>query len=423
MKRFVSFSLATFALIVVAALALSLPLAPAVAQDGTTPTPTPDPMTGPTGMDQPVIIGNAQSEEAQVALRYLENPDVTLLAETVTYRDWTQAQPLTLRDDIVGPANLLNSAFSDHEITIKRVIIAENTVVVEYDFTGVHTGTFLGAEPTGQTVTVEMVAIFEVEDGLITRIDVYYDAATLARALGFTLQPPGAALGPDVTGPATGDDAAQGDEEDVTALAPSLVVEDQTVREDGSVLIARAVSPVNGWVVIHADDSGRPGTVIGYAPVAAGDTRALAVPIDSNAVTATLFAMLHVDEGTAGTYEFPGDDVPLTDAQGNPVVAAFAVSAPEGTSAQTVDVTLIDGQIQMPTSLAAGRILFNVANSGTMAHSFEIEGEGVSQALASTLQPGETATLDIELQPGTYEVYCPVDDHAEQGMRLELTVQ
>jgi hypothetical protein len=28
----------------------------------------------------------------------------------------------------------------------------------------------------------------------------------------------------------------------------------------------------------------------------------------------------------------------------------------------------------------------------------------------------------IELAPGTYEVYWPVDNHAEEGMRLELTV-
>jgi uncharacterized cupredoxin-like copper-binding protein len=30
--------------------------------------------------------------------------------------------------------------------------------------------------------------------------------------------------------------------------------------------------------------------------------------------------------------------------------------------------------------------------------------------------------MTLDLQPGTYEVYCPVGNHEDMGMRLELTV-
>ena len=36
------------------------------------------------------------------------------------------------------------------------------------------------------------------------------------------------------------------------------------------------------------------------------------VEIDAEAATPILHAMLHVDEGEVGTYEFPGPDVPVT---------------------------------------------------------------------------------------------------------------
>lgn len=98
--------------------------------------------------------------------------------------------------------------------------------------------------------------------------------------------------------------------------------------------------------------------------------------------------------------------VPLALAQGN----------------NPVEVTLIDGQIQMVNSLPAGSITFNVTNNGTKEHSFEIEGNGIEEALDPTLQPGQSGTLNVNLQPGTYEVYCPVGNHRAEGMTMQLTV-
>ncbi len=94
----------------------------------------------------------------------------------------------------------------------------------------------------------------------------------------------------------------------------------------------------------------------------------------------------------------------------------------EALEMQTIEVMLVDGEIQMPDTLAAGMYMFDVTNDGELPHNFEIEGQGMEAALDEDLQPGENGMLSVELEAGDYEVYCPVGDHAEQGMQMTLTV-
>jgi len=87
-----------------------------------------------------------------------------------------------------------------------------------------------------------------------------------------------------------------------------------------------------------------------------------------------------------------------------------------------VPVSLAEFAISMPATLPAGRVTFAVTNDGTITHSFEIEGGNVEKALKNPLEPGQTDMLSVNLDPGTYTVYCPIDDHRGQGMELEVTV-
>ena len=87
-----------------------------------------------------------------------------------------------------------------------------------------------------------------------------------------------------------------------------------------------------------------------------------------------------------------------------------------------VPVSLAEFAISMPSSLPAGRVTFAITNDGTITHSFEIEGNGVEKSLKNPLEPGQTDMLSVNLDPGTYTVYCPIDDHRGQGMELEVTV-
>ncbi|MFW6296175.1 MAG: hypothetical protein ACOC04_03170, partial [Halothece sp.] len=60
--------------------------------------------------------------------------------------------------------------------------------------------------------------------------------------------------------------------------------------------------------------------------------------------------------------------------------------------------------------------------SGEIEHNFEIEGQGIEREFEQNLQPGESATMEVNLEPGTYRAYCPVGNHPERGMSMELTV-
>jgi uncharacterized cupredoxin-like copper-binding protein len=91
-------------------------------------------------------------------------------------------------------------------------------------------------------------------------------------------------------------------------------------------------------------------------------------------------------------------------------------------AAATQEVHLIEYQIHMPQSLPAGRLAFNVENGGKEDHAFEIEGNGVHQQ-TTVLKRGDTTALEVNLAPGTYTVYCPVDGHKDKGMKTTLVVK
>jgi hypothetical protein len=112
-------------------------------------------------------------------------------------------------------------------------------------------------------------------------------------------------------------------QEEAWLSAPSVVAIDQSIV-DGTVTIASAFMDVPGWMVIHIEADGKPGPVIGYVQLPAGESKDIIVTIDASQVTPKLFAMLHVDAGVAGTYEFPGDDAPVKDGDAI-VMVPFAI--------------------------------------------------------------------------------------------------
>jgi uncharacterized cupredoxin-like copper-binding protein len=65
---------------------------------------------------------------------------------------------------------------------------------------------------------------------------------------------------------------------------------------------------------------------------------------------------------------------------------------------------------------------FHAINKGHVEHSLEVDGRGVQKALPSKLAPGQSGNLTLLLGPGTYEIYCPVDDHRGNGMRGTIDV-
>lgn len=96
-----------------------------------------------------------------------------------------------------------------------------------------------------------------------------------------------------------------------------------------------------------------------------------------------------------------------------------------GGGGEATDVSLTEFAIdpQDPT-VSAGTVTFNVSNDGETVHNLEVEGPNGEAELDADLEPGDSGTLEVDLsEPGTYEWYCPVGDHAAQGMEGEITVE
>jgi plastocyanin len=72
-------------------------------------------------------------------------------------------------------------------------------------------------------------------------------------------------------------------------------------------------------------------------------------------------------------------------------------------------------------SAKAGKTTIAFANTSSVPHAVEVEGKGVEKK-TKTISGGK-ANLALNLKPGTYEFYCPVDGHRQAGMKGELVVK
>ena len=79
-----------------------------------------------------------------------------------------------------------------------------------------------------------------------------------------------------------------------------------------------------------------------------------------------------------------------------------------------LDEYSITGDLEVP----AGEVTFDVANEGAIGHNVGVRGGPITTNLAA----GAETTLEVELAPGTYELYCDISGHVEQGMVATLTV-
>lgn len=141
------------------------------------------------------------------------------------------------------------------------------------------------------------------------------------------------------------------------------------------------------------------------------------------ALSATLLAALACSPGEEA--EVDSADVSTAGTATATETAGMTDTAATSTAAvdEPVKVTLIDYEIRMPDSLEGGPTSFQISNEGSHEHTFVISGNGVEQKLDQPLKPLEVATLEVDLQPGTYQVLCTYDDHDdEHNMKKQITV-
>ena len=120
-----------------------------------------------------------------------------------------------------------------------------------------------------------------------------------------------------------------------------------------------------------------------------------------------------------------GDDDNDTTASSTTEETTTAASGGASGGGETVDVSETEYKIDpADPTVNAGTVTFHVTNDGQVTHNLEIEGNGIEETeLEGDLAPGDSGDLTVDLQPGTYEWYCPVDGHKDQGMEGEVTVK
>lgn len=167
----------------------------------------------------------------------------------------------------------------------------------------------------------------------------------------------------------------------------TIKVSDQALV-NSSIMVDDVVSSGPGWVVIYTvDAAGQPDQPIGHAAVKDGDNQMVMVPVDPAKAQGTLFAQLHADSGTVGTFEFPGADAPVMVGV-QMIGSTFKIlSAPANTGPATPailqpSVTVTDQEIQngtvtIPQIVSSGNwwvVIHRQNQDGSM-------GEYIGQAL------------------------------------------
>jgi plastocyanin len=92
-------------------------------------------------------------------------------------------------------------------------------------------------------------------------------------------------------------------------------------------------------------------------------------------------------------------------------------------AAQKVSVTEVEYKITLPkTTFAPGEYTFDVANQGKIPHNLTVTGPGVSKEATQDIPAGSSSSVTVKLERGTYDFYCSIPGHKEQGMEQKVTV-
>jgi hypothetical protein len=167
-------------------------------------------------------------------------------------------------------------------------------------------------------------------------------------------------------------------------------VSGQALDNDGRLVINEVTSAAAGWLVIYSDAAGSPGDVLGYSAVEAGQNEEVVVLIDPFQATETLHALLHLDDGEAGVFDYPGPDNPVT-VDSTEVGATFVVDM----QATMPAVSVSDQEIGVDGLVIIDQVVANV--SGWLV--IYREEEGVSGDMMGYLpvEAGVTENLSLSI--------------------------
>ncbi|MBW3668687.1 MAG: cupredoxin domain-containing protein [Actinobacteria bacterium] len=100
---------------------------------------------------------------------------------------------------------------------------------------------------------------------------------------------------------------------------------------------------------------------------------------------------------------------------------------PPAEAETTVAVTMRDFRFEMPTTVAAGKVLFNVTNEGPTEHEFVVFQGSKQVAHLDSQDRNESGRLAVVLPAGRYTIKCLIGSggarHDKLGMVQNITVE
>ena len=128
-------------------------------------------------------------QNLELIQRYLAEHSPLYVTDDAIFEDL--ASGLTLKGaDSIGAYlyELYHVAFPGASAEPRHINASSDTVTAEFTFRGRNDGPFMEADPTGRDVEIPMAVVYDISNGKIAGIRLYYDAATFAQQLSPTAQ-------------------------------------------------------------------------------------------------------------------------------------------------------------------------------------------------------------------------------------------
>ncbi len=125
-----------------------------------------------------------------------------------------------------------------------------------------------------------------------------------------------------------------------------------------------------------------------------------------------------------------GSDAPAEDTAATASSAAPSTEespAAAGSSAESgstsVQVTSVDFGYELALSVCrAGENTIPLTTGGDGPHDLVGEREGLEMGASDAIDPGQSTTLTVALEPGEYVFYCSIGNHRSMGMEVTVEV-
>ena len=152
------------------------------------------------GFVTPTYVGTATSPSGAVVLNFLATLDYNAFNANAQVTIPTQELPIVGRDAIAAElGGFFNGVFTGTQTEVTHAYFMDNAVIVEFLLYAQNTGAFLDNAPTNLPVVVPMIGVFELENGLIQNLRLYFDLRGILRQRLTSRRPPACRAGCHLT--------------------------------------------------------------------------------------------------------------------------------------------------------------------------------------------------------------------------------